>query len=226
MPGNFQFFIPLRNGFLLCVASVSICACGTVERLDLTTSNGNVNDAIQAATGPLQDLNLRRQEIPQLLKTAATNPYARPPVEKCEMVRAEVAQLDELLGPDMQPVGIETVSEQGLVDSVSSIEMPSQDDITDSAGNFIHDTVMDTIRSHTDIIPFRSIVRKITGADRHEKKVAMAYEAGKLRRAYLKGYAQEHFGIGCLQAHVVEAKAGTFDPMPLPEPAAGAAAAF
>jgi hypothetical protein len=37
------------------------------------------------------------------------------------------------------------------------------------------------------IIPFRGLVRQMTGADAHAKEVDTAIQAGKVRRAYLKG---------------------------------------
>jgi hypothetical protein len=43
------------------------------------------------------------------------------------------------------------------------------------------------VKGQVDIIPYRGWVRKLSGAERHAKKVDQAYQAGKLRRAYLKG---------------------------------------
>ena len=37
------------------------------------------------------------------------------------------------------------------------------------------------------IIPFRGLVRQVTGAQRHQKDMDRAIQAGKVRRAYLKG---------------------------------------
>jgi hypothetical protein len=37
------------------------------------------------------------------------------------------------------------------------------------------------------VIPFRGLVRQMTGAEQHDKVVNAAIQAGKVRRAYLKG---------------------------------------
>jgi len=137
---------------------------------------------------------------------------------KCNDIKEEVAQLDELLGPDVEPKSITLASSDGgLIDNITDIdnvmdnvELPKTTSLVESAGSFAKDTVMSTIRSKTNILPFRSIIRKISGANRHQKKLAAAYDAGKLRRAYLKGIAEVRFGDRCsLKPIVVEAKAET-----------------
>lgn len=208
-----QFIHPIRNALFLGLACVTLTACGGSDKIDLN-ANKNVNDAIEAATGPLQDLNLRRQEIPPLLVQAAVNPYKTKKGIQCADVKKEVTELDALLGPDIEPKDIKLASSNGgLVDhvssfSVSDVEMPDSEQVMDGAGNMIRDRVFSTIRGHTDILPFRSIIRSISGASSHQKKLAAAYEAGKLRRAYLKGMAEMRFGEKCLaKPVVVEAKA-------------------
>ncbi|MFZ4541153.1 MAG: hypothetical protein ACOYNL_04990 [Rickettsiales bacterium] len=206
-----QFALPPRSLAMLMIAAMSLTACGGSDKIELG-SNKNVNDAIEAATGPLQDLNLRRQEIPPLLVKAMIDPYAHSKKSKCADIKTEVAGLDEILGPDVEPKNITLASaNEGLGDNLSNLskaEIPDTESLADSAGGLAKDTLMNTIRSKTNILPFRSIIRSITGASRHQKKLAAAYEAGKLRRAYLKGYADVRFGDRCvLKDIVVEAKA-------------------
>lgn len=205
----------IHNFLMLCGVALALSACAGSDTIDLT-KNKNIDDAIEAATGPLQDLNLRRQEIPAILVTAAANPYASIKKSKCADIKTELAALDALLGPDMQPKHITLVaSKGGLVENITSwsdTEMPDSDELTmslaASAQNLAHDTVMSTISSKTNILPFRSIIRKISGANTHAKKLADAYQAGKLRRAYLKGVAEMRFGNKCIiKPVVVEAKA-------------------
>jgi hypothetical protein len=196
-----------RNIITTCAALVLLTACGS-DKIELS-GNKNVNEAIDAATGPLQDLNLRKHEIPEILVKAGKNPYARPGKAKCAVVREELAQLDEVLGPDMEPM--EDDDGKNELMRLANAEMPAAEEMADGAvnmaGDFARKTVMGTIRSHTDILPFRSIVRKVSGADRHAKRTAKAYEAGKLRRAYLKGFAYERFGKQCLNPPIaVEAQ--------------------
>jgi len=50
------------------------------------------------------------------------------------------------------------------------------------------DAAMDAFKGVAeDVIPFRGLVRKLSGAERHSKKVTAALVAGSVRRAYLKG---------------------------------------
>jgi hypothetical protein len=206
---------PLQTTRLLAmgVIALSLSACAGSDKIDLK-ANKNVDEAIEAATGPLQDLNLRRQEIPQLLIQAAVNPYARSKKIKCADIKKEVAELDELLGPDVEPKSITLASSNGglaeNLASIDDIEVPETMSLVDGAGGMVRDKIMGEIRSKTDILPFRSIIRRISGASSHQKKLAAAYEAGKLRRAYLKGLADVRFGERCLaKPAIVEAKAKT-----------------
>ena len=208
-----QFALPTRNLLALCAAALALSACAGSDKIDLH-ANKNVGDAIEAATGPLQDLNLRRQEIPPLLIKAAMNPYAKAKKIKCADIKSEVAELDELLGPDVEAKSITLASSDGdLGDNLAKLsdtEMPEAESLVDGAGGLARDTLMSTIRSKTDILPFRSIIRSISGANSHQKKLAAAYDAGKLRRAYLKGLADVRFGSRCLaKPVVVEAKVET-----------------
>jgi len=76
MANTQQLALFLRNLMVICFAALTLSACAGSDKIDLT-ANKNVGEAIEAATGPLQDLNLRRQEIPPLPVKAAMDPYAR-----------------------------------------------------------------------------------------------------------------------------------------------------
>ena len=52
----------------------------------------------------------------------------------------------------------------------------------------IAEAMLDAIRdAATDFIPYRSWVRRLTGAQARSRTVQDAVEAGRLRRAFLKG---------------------------------------
>jgi hypothetical protein len=192
-----QFVRQSRNGAMLVFALCCLSACGGSDEV-VMDPNKSVYEAIDAATGPLEDLNIKQRDIPELLQKATANPYARPKNARCLTVREELAELDALLGEDIQPKEIKTSSLGDEVTELQNTEIPNQSDLTDGAVNMARDKALSAIRLQTNVIPFRSVVRSITGANRHQRKVAEAYEAGKLRRAYLKGFAVERFGPGCL----------------------------
>lgn len=196
----------LRNALMCAATTLLLCACGSSEKVTFN-AEGNVHKAIDAATGPLEDLNLKQRDIPTPLRKALVNPYARPEKAKCATVREELAQLDAILGADVKTMTPELASADPSFLGLADAEMPDTASLVDGVGDMAQDAVLGAIRSQTNILPFRGIVRKITGADRYQKKVERAYEAGKLRRAYLKGYAQDRFSKSCLAAPiVVEAK--------------------
>lgn len=127
-----------------------------------------------AATTPLRDLGVQKTEIPEVLLAALTDPYARPPRGYgCNYLIALVKPLDDALGPDVDltPVGDENLVSRGKALGVAA-------DVASSA-----------------LIPFRGVVRKVSGAEAHDRLVQSAYVAGSVRRAYLKGLGEAK---GCM----------------------------
>lgn len=125
----------------------------------------------QAATTPLQDLNVVRADIPPVLAAAQKSPYALPSDRSCTAIAAEVQALDAVLGADLDT-------------------RP-----TDRNPSLIERGAGDALRNAAEgVIPFRSWVRRLTGAERYSREVAAAIAAGTVRRAYLKGVGQS---TGC-----------------------------
>jgi hypothetical protein len=123
-----------------------------------------------AALSPLEDLNLKRREIPQLL-AAMASPYHLPPDLSCEELDRMIADLDGVLGPDW--------------------DAPKPDERlkTEVLGDEAAQAALGAVESGvTGWIPFRGLIRKATGAESHEKKYNRAYKIGAQRRTYLKGY--------------------------------------
>lgn len=149
---------------------------------------GTVQGALAAVQMPFEDLNFKRQQIPEKLQRIKDNPYVLPPQMLCEGIRKEIAELDTLLGPDVctpqNPTGI-VVSRRG--------------EYVEQGAGLAKDQAVGIVSGKTNIIPFRGMVRKITGAEKHAKQVERAYQAGKLRRAFLKGLAVT-LGPECLKS--------------------------
>lgn len=134
-----------------------------------TDKNNNWGDAF---TAPLEDLNLKRQQIPDILESAITKPYDLTGLDHCEAIAAEVARLDTLLGKDFD----------------EPPPPPDQRTNTEKGKEFANNSAVGAVRNATrSLIPFRGLVRQVTGADRHAKEMDNAIQAGKVRRAYLKG---------------------------------------
>ena len=133
-----------------------------------TQTRPNLRDAV---TAPLDDLNLKHTNIPDVLKRAVAGPYDMDGLKRCEAIAGEVGRLDEALGPDLD-------------------EPPAPDKRTrgQKVKQAAGDAAVGAIGSKTrSLLPFRGWVRKLSGAERRDKRVAEAITAGKIRRGYLKG---------------------------------------
>lgn len=197
-----------RHVILLTLAMVSLTNCSGRESTHKAIEDNltqvpekTVVDSFRAATSPLDDFGLREEEIPQVLKVAMKNPYAGTPKMPCASVRAEMTELNNLLGPDMDA----TTSSDGnasdgfsISDALTIDEEKIGETIVSHGTDLAHDAVVGFVRSQTSFLPFRGIIRTITGANKHEKEVARAQQAGQLRRAYLKGVMQATGRSKCL----------------------------
>lgn len=133
----------------------------------------------EAAMSPLEDLNLRREDIPDILE-AMSSPYADPVPPSCDAIADEIAALTVHLGPD------------------HDLPEPEQDDPdrAEWAADKSAETALDFVASEASgFIPFRGLVREATGANAHDRAVRRAYAVGLERRAFLKGHGQAR---GCL----------------------------
>lgn len=166
---------------LLAALALSACASGgqTGQNMGAAAGSaaGQTRDGLAgAASAPLDDFNLRRREIPQLLATLKV-PYGPPGEMTCAGIEMDVAELDAVLGLDW--------------DSGQPDERLNSEVLAEEAS----DAALDAVRNvSTGWIPFRGLVRQATGAESHEKKYNQAFKIGAQRRAYLKGYGQ---ALGC-----------------------------
>ncbi|MFN4041738.1 MAG: hypothetical protein ACK4I0_08765 [Brevundimonas sp.] len=129
----------------------------------------------EAAAAPLEDLGLRRQVIPMVLLQAQASPYDQRNLYQCSSIALEVERLNEALGPDAD-------------------EPPPPDGrlLSERAADAASRAALDAIRdAATDFIPGRSWIRRLTGAEQHSRHVQEALQAGRLRRAFLKGLGMQ-----------------------------------
>lgn len=128
-----------------------------------------------AATAPLDDLNLRRERIPTVLLQAEANPYDLRNLNQCATIGAEITRLNEALGPDTD----EPAAQDGSYRSEQA---------ADAAAAAALAAVRDAT---TDFIPGRSWIRRLSGAEQHSRHVQAAIQAGRMRRAFLKGIGMQ-----------------------------------
>jgi hypothetical protein len=150
-------------------ACVSFASCSTGRTAD--TRRG----VSGAASIPLRDVGLVRPEIPLLLRNLQY-PYSTAALTDCAAVAREISQLDAVLGPESYQPG------------------PNRN-IWDRSGDFVEDqTIQAAEDTASDLIPFRSWVRRISGASRAERDALRAVANGQQRRTFLRGYGAS---LGC-----------------------------
>jgi hypothetical protein len=158
---------------LLVPLLATACASQPMKTAEQTTEQG-VNEAAHA---PFEDLNLVRSKIPVVLLQAVADPYARPQPVTCESLAADLAKLDDALGPDFDVPKAPRSNMDKSASFAAGAGAKAMKDLTEGW------------------IPMRNWVRYMTGAEQHSKDVQNAISAGQARRAYLKGLAQSE---GCV----------------------------
>ena len=112
---------------------------------------------------PVDDLNLDGDEIPEVLREAQMDAYASEKLIDCNSIGRELARLDAVLGKDFD------------------LEQDKRRRVT--AGR-VGKTVV------ASFIPFRGLLREVTGAAGEARELEDAIMAGGTRRGYLKGLGE------------------------------------
>lgn len=149
----------MRSLIIALAVSMIIPATGAAAQDDQKVKDKEVT-VTDAATAPLSDLNLKKDEIPLILINAQVQPYSLNGMGKCAAIVAEVNKLTALLGPD--------------------IDLPQDGDGRLSSGKLAKSVV-------TGFVPFRGLVREVSGASDQQRRMLTAIEAGLVRRGFLKG---------------------------------------
>ena len=156
------------------VARTPSAVAGAITREDAPESLdrvGRPDDLGDAMMTPVRDLNLRKVEVPAAL-LRISRPYGDIP-RSCDRIALEIAELDDALGPDYDRLP--------LVDATSRTKV-------ERAGLGLLGSAMG------DLIPFRGVVRRLSGATKEERELREFYRIGIVRRGFLRGISDER---GC-----------------------------
>ncbi len=126
--------------------------------------------SVEIGTQPVRDVGITKREIPPILVKARQDPYSLKGLKTCKQLALEVASLNLVLGPDYV-VGNE-------------VKENRMGKLAEAGGK----TVINSI------IPFRSLVREVTGAAPADRRLNAALDAGYARRGFLRGV---HAKQGC-----------------------------
>jgi hypothetical protein len=129
-----------------------------------------LDDTKDVVSQPAKDVGIVKNKIPPSLVDASNAPYSLAGLRTCRQIADAVRVLDAALGPDY-PAG-------GPDDKVS---------VGKAAGGAVVNS----------LIPFRGIVREVSGAAAADRRLAEATQAGFARRGFLRGV---HQARGCREA--------------------------
>lgn len=135
-------------------------AAPAMAQEDVTEDETDARDVVMT---PLSDLNLAKDPIPPILLVARADPYSSQQLESCASIQMHIGDLDAVLGDDFDsaPPDEREMSAGGVAQSLVGM-----------------------------LIPFRGLIREISGANEHEYEFRKAIAAGLMRRAYLKGLGE------------------------------------
>lgn len=127
--------------------------------------------AEDAATTPVKDLGLKKTKIPAKLIAIQDNPYSLDGLRRCAAIIEEVKALNAVLAADVN-------------EEVDKSKAEKREETASRVGGGLLG----------GLIPFRGIVREVSGAAGDERKYNAAVYAGVVRRGFLKGVGRER---GC-----------------------------
>jgi len=144
-----------------CVALIGIAmtlpAMATAQ--DEPKKPSDIDEAGKIVSQPARDVGVVKTKIPPVLELAAEGPYTLQGLGTCRAMAAKLGDLDQVLGPDFDdgPKKGESIAKMGGKAVVNSL------------------------------IPFRGVVREISGAAAADRRLAAATDAGIAQRGFLRG---------------------------------------
>lgn len=125
--------------------------------------NGRFDRAGEIATQPARDVGMRKVTIPPVLQSAINSPYGTEGTRNCAQIATSLKNLNTVLGPDF------------VAGAATNENRASK--IAEAGGK----TVVNSL------IPFRGLVREMTGAAPAQRRLNAAIDAGYARRGFLRG---------------------------------------
>lgn len=119
--------------------------------------------AIDIGSQPVRDVGMVKREIPPILQKAYDNPYGLQALDSCAALENEIVALNGALGPDFD-----------------AEDKPNEDrsgKMAEAGGKMVINS----------LIPFRGLVREITGAAPADRHLNNVVDAGLARRGFLRG---------------------------------------
>jgi hypothetical protein len=114
-------------------------------------------------TQPATDVGATKTVVPPVLQKAQDNPYDLTGLKTCSQIKGSIDQLTKVLGPDFAVGNNKKENRAGR--------------LAEAGGRTIVNT----------LVPFRGLVREISGAAPAQRRLNAAVDAGFARRGFLRG---------------------------------------
>lgn len=155
-----MFGNPALLAFALVVGAMPAAAQN--QAADQPRTTGKMAEDV--VTQPVEDVGIDKKEIPENLLRIQEKPYSLVGIKTCAQIRSAIGDMDAVLGEDLDVVNEASLDEK-------------RKNTAGRVGGIIVNS----------IIPFRSIVREISGAAPQQRRYNAAVYAGVVRRSFLKG---------------------------------------
>lgn len=168
----------LRKKIIVFGSFFLLTGCETLSTIPnpVAMPNGDYRETVQylphAATTPVRDLNIGVPAVPRQLKLLQ-NPYGTDRSRSCSAIKEELSDL-----------------ETALASNHSNLNGPNfnHDTRAGYAGEAAHDAMT---AAATSLVPYRGVIRYMSGATRREKEGIAADRRGRQRMGFLVGLAAE-----------------------------------
>lgn len=137
---------------------------------DADKPDGWGKKTMEIGSQPVRDVGLSKKKIPPVLEEALADPYSLKGLKSCASLTAQIVRLNEALGPDYKTDNEYKENRAGK--------------LAEAGGKSVVNA----------IIPFRGIVRELSGAAPADRRMNAAVDAGLARRGFLRGV---HAKQGC-----------------------------
>lgn len=150
----------------LALLSLALASAAVAQGSQDGQGDSTLKKAGDIASQPVKDVGISKTKIPEVLVQAAKQPYAQPRSRTCKGYSAAISELNAVLGPDFGGNAKENENKFGKLAAAGG------------------EAVVNTL------IPFRGLVREVSGAAPAERRLDAAINAGTARRGFLRGTAQ------------------------------------
>jgi hypothetical protein len=114
----------------------------------------------QIITQPARDVGIEKTDIPPLLVEVSDNPYATAGTASCGQISSSIAALSKEIGPDFTASPVQNKRNVAKIGGAVVVN---------------------------SLIPFRGLVREVSGASAADRRLSAAIDAGIARRGFLRG---------------------------------------